>query len=69
MKTAVMSKDIPKAELTNEAYNAAKKIIQSIKSKIQASPKKDGEHSDYMRNYMKEFDKLQKQKSIQLRSR
>jgi len=64
MRTIVMSKDIPKADLINKAYDGAKWLLEKIKSPDAYSPKTNHNLNDYQ-NYYKN---LEKQKPIQLRS-
>lgn len=52
MRTAVMSKDIPKAQIINQAYETGKTILNNIKQSIIRSPKQDAIEqykSDYTR--------------------
>lgn len=63
MRTAVMSKDIPKAEIINEAYNTGKQILNKVKGLIQTSPKNDqldNYQRGWMKSYMEDFTKRQK---------
>jgi len=65
MRTAVLAKDIPKAEILNEAYGVGKKVIQSIKGFIQGSPQHNTD-TPYLHKKMHEF--TDRQKTIQLKS-
>lgn len=58
MRSTVMSKDIPKAEMINEAYKAGKKILNNIMSPTIWSPK----NNPNLQNY------IEGSKKIQLRS-
>lgn len=55
MRTAVMSKDIPKAEMINEAYSLGKDIVNKVKGYIQGpNSSKDYQGlpvKEYIKNY------------------
>lgn len=64
MRTAVMSKDIPKAEMLNEAYKKGKEILNSIKNpgatnaKSQLPPAAQSWRKSYMENFHEQQLKL-----------
>jgi len=67
MQTAVMAKDIPKADIINEAYKAGKNILSSIKSKIISSPKHESKLDNYQQGWMDEYMKnFKKRQTIKL---
>lgn len=62
METTVLSKDLPKSEIINEAYKAGKQILKEIKGSIIDSPKMTP-RDKYLDSYMKNFtNKLKNRK-------
>lgn len=70
MSTTVMSKDIPKADIINKAYEAGKRILDQIKAPAIESPKLTPYQQSWKDQYMKHFDERQRNqppKSIKVR--
>lgn len=55
MRTAVMSKDIPKAEMINEAYSLGKDVVNKVKGYIQGPP-----NTTNLKNYKKGMENMLK---------
>lgn len=62
MRTAVMSKDIPKAEMINEAYSLGKDVVNKVKSYIQGNPA-DKIDKTNLNNYKKGMEKWNNKKN------
>lgn len=60
----VLKKDIPKSEVTNDIYDIIRPIIKATKGAIIGSPK-----DEYLTPIMKDFDRAQKSKTINLNKR
>lgn len=58
MRTTVMSKDLPKAELINEAYKAGKQILNNVKGIIDGTSAKDNRNLESYKKGMKTWPKV-----------